>query len=74
MKGFAGGAGRCCPGGCGARAALSAGVLSDRVVASVLGRPDGRFISRERALDPRHFEFRGSEARPPAGPRRREDS
>jgi hypothetical protein len=52
----------------------SAAVLSDRVVASILGRPDGRFISRERALDPQHFEFRGSEARPAAGPRRREDA
>jgi hypothetical protein len=50
-----------------------AAVLSDRVVANILGRPDGRFISRERALDPQHFEFRGSEARPRAGPGRRED-
>ena len=38
-------------------------VLSDRVIASVLGRPDGRFISRERALDPGHFEFRGKTRR-----------
>ncbi len=52
----------------------SAAVLSERVVANILGRPDGRFISRERALDPDHFEFRGSEFRPPAGPRRREDA
>jgi hypothetical protein len=52
----------------------SAAVLSDRVVANILGRPDGKFISRERALDPQHFEFRGSEARPPAGPGRREDA
>jgi hypothetical protein len=37
----------------------SAEVLSDRVIASILGRPDGRFISREHALDPQHFEFRG---------------
>ena len=34
-------------------------MLADRVVAAILGRPDGRFISRERALDPEHFEFRG---------------
>jgi hypothetical protein len=42
----------------------SAAVLSDRVVANVLGRPNARFISRERALDPAHFEFRGSRSRP----------
>jgi hypothetical protein len=52
----------------------SAAVLADRVVASILGGPEGRFISRERALDPEHFEFRGREARPPARPRRREDA
>jgi hypothetical protein len=52
----------------------SAALLSDRVVANVLGRPDGRFITRERALDPQHFEFRGSEARPPSHTsHRRED-
>ena len=51
-----------------------ASLLTDRVVAGVLGRPDGRFISRERALDPEHFEFRGSDPRPRATPRRREDS
>ena len=49
----------------------SAAVLADRVIASILGGPEGRFISRERALDPEHFEFRG---RPPARPRRREDA
>jgi hypothetical protein len=38
---------------------LPAATLVDRVVAALLGRPDGRFISRERALDPDHFEFRG---------------
>jgi hypothetical protein len=43
----------------------SAAVLADRVVASILGRPNGRFISRERALDPAHFEFRGTQRRPP---------
>jgi hypothetical protein len=37
----------------------SAAVLADRVVAHTLGRPDGRFITGERALDPEHFEFRG---------------
>jgi hypothetical protein len=37
----------------------SAAVLADRVVAHTLGRPDGRFITGERALDPAHFEFRG---------------
>jgi hypothetical protein len=51
----------------------SAAVLSDRVVANILGRPDGRFISTERALDPLHFEFRGNEAQQLAGPRRREE-
>lgn len=51
-----------------------AALLTDRVVAHILGRPEGKFITGERALDPQHFEFRGSEARPPAGePRRRED-
>ena len=30
-------------------------MLADRVVASILGRPGGGFISRERALDPEHF-------------------
>ncbi len=37
----------------------SAAVLADRIVAHTLGRPDGRFITGERALDPAHFEFRG---------------
>jgi hypothetical protein len=41
----------------------SAAVLTDRVVASTLGRPDGMFITGERALDPEHFEFRGSDER-----------
>ena len=36
-------------------------MLTDRVVASTLGRPDGRFVTGERALDPDHFEFRGSD-------------
>lgn len=49
-------------------------ILADQVVASLLGRPDGRFISRERALDPEHFEFRGSETREATTPpTRRED-
>jgi hypothetical protein len=52
----------------------SASVLSDRVVANILGRPDGKFISRERALDPEHFEFRAGATRRPGGPRRREDA
>ena len=52
----------------------SAAVQSDRVVASILGRPEGRFISRERALDPEHFEFRGGASRWPAGGARREDA
>jgi hypothetical protein len=43
-------------------------------VASILGRPEGRFISQERALDPEHFEFRGGASRWPAGQRRREDA
>jgi hypothetical protein len=51
-----------------------AAVLADRVVAAILGRPDGRFISRERALDPDHFEFRGEGPRPPATAVRREDA
>jgi hypothetical protein len=51
-----------------------AAVLADRVVASLLGRPDCRFVSRERVLDPEHFEFRGSDPRPGASSRRREDA
>jgi hypothetical protein len=51
-----------------------AAVLADRVVAAVLGRPDGRFISRERALDPEHFEFRGRGSSPPHASVRREDA
>jgi hypothetical protein len=51
-----------------------AAVLADRVVAYTLGRPDGRFITAERALDPDHFEFRGWDATPRAGgATRRED-
>lgn len=50
-----------------------ASVLTDRVVAAVLGRPDGQFISRERALDRDHFEFRGSGGKPGPIPQRRED-
>jgi hypothetical protein len=48
-----------------------AAVLADRVVAHTLGRPDGRFITGERALDPEHFEFRGwdGNARDGAGTR-----
>jgi hypothetical protein len=38
----------------------SAAVMADRVVASVLGRPGSGFVSRGRALDPEHFEFRGA--------------
>ena len=41
----------------------SAAVLADRTIAGILGRPDGRFITGERALDPDHFEFRGSDGR-----------
>jgi hypothetical protein len=50
-----------------------ASMLVDRVVAAILGRPDGRFISRERALDPEHFEFRGGGGRPGDRPPRVED-
>jgi hypothetical protein len=53
----------------------SAAVLSDRIVANILGRSTGRFITGERALDPDHFEFRGGAARPAADrmpPRRQE--
>lgn len=50
-----------------------ANVLADRVVGAILGRPDGRFISRERALDPEHFEFRGTGSKPPNTSLRRED-
>ena len=53
---------------------VSAAVLSDQVVPALLGRPDGRFISRERALDPEHFEFRAGVTRRPGGPRRQEDA
>jgi hypothetical protein len=41
----------------------SAAVITDRIVAGTLGRPDGLFITGERALDPEHFEFRGSDER-----------
>jgi hypothetical protein len=41
-----------------------AAVLSDRVMASLLRRPDCRFISKEQALDPEHFEFRGGNDEP----------
>lgn len=44
----------------------AAAVLSDRIVANILGRPLGQFITGERALDPEHFEFRGGEPRPSA--------
>jgi hypothetical protein len=44
-----------------------AAVLTDRVVANILGRSDGRFITGERALDPSHFEFRGSPERSAPG-------
>jgi hypothetical protein len=49
-----------------------AAMLTDRVVASLLGRPGGKFITGDRALDPAHFEFRGSDDRRPPdhwGPR-----
>lgn len=49
-----------------------AAVLADRVIAGILGRPDGRFITGERALDPEHFEFRGSRPRPQGRSRREE--
>ena len=52
----------------------SAAVLSDRVVANLLGRPDGHFITGERALDPVHFEFRGTPGRPKFLRSRREDT
>jgi hypothetical protein len=42
----------------------SSAVLADRVIANILARPNAHFISRERALDPAHFEFRGSRPRP----------
>jgi hypothetical protein len=51
----------------------SANQLADEVIASILGRPDGRFVSRERALNPEHFEFRGTGSRPPRTSLRRED-
>ena len=48
---------------------------ADRVIANILGRPLGRFITGERALDPAHFEFRGSPPRPiPRLRQRREDA
>ena len=52
---------------------LPAAVLADQVIAAILGRPEGRFMSRERALDPEHFEFRGAGSRPPRTFLRRED-
>jgi hypothetical protein len=48
----------------------SAAVLTDQVVAHVLSGPDAHFITGERALDPVHFEFRGSEGRPRPAKRR----
>lgn len=39
-------------------------MLAERVVANILGRANARFISKERALDPAHFEFRGRQQRP----------
>lgn len=52
-----------------------AAFMTDRVVAHTLGRPDGRFITGERALDPDHFEFRGwDETARPAPVTRREDA
>jgi hypothetical protein len=52
-----------------------AAVMADRVVAHTLGRPDGRFIIGERALDPDHFEFRGWDENVRAGAAtRREDT
>ena len=51
-----------------------AAVMADRVVAHTLGRPNGRFITGERALDPDHFEFRGWDANTrPVPATRRED-
>ena len=41
----------------------SEALLTDRVVASLLTRPDCRFACGQRALDPAHFEFRVREAR-----------
>ena len=52
----------------------SAAVLSDRVVANTLGRPDGHFIVGDRALDPERFEFRGTQPRPKFLRSRREDA
>jgi hypothetical protein len=37
----------------------SEAVLADRVVASLLSRPECRFTWGRPALDPAHFEFRG---------------
>ena len=50
-----------------------AAVLSDRILAHVLGRTGGRFITSDRALDPAHFEFRGGHSRPPHPVRRRRE-
>ena len=52
----------------------SAAVLADRVVAHLLGRPDGHFITGDRALDPVHFEFRGTQPRPKFLRSRRDDT
>lgn len=40
----------------------AAAVLADVVVAHTLTRPNGPFITGERALNPAHFEFRGWDA------------
>jgi hypothetical protein len=39
----------------------SEAVLTDRVLASLLSRPECRFSCGQRVLDPAHFEFRVSE-------------
>lgn len=43
-----------------------AAVQADRIVAHALGWPDGRFISKDGALDLAHFELRGSSNNLPA--------
>jgi hypothetical protein len=42
----------------------SEAVLTDRVVASLLSRPECSFSCGQRVLDPAHFEFRASETGP----------
>ena len=54
----------------------SAGILADRLVASLLRNSLSRFVATDRILPPEHFDFRGDAPRPgslPEGRSRRGD-